>query len=552
MIDPRDCEPLFRLERRGSTPLARPSVRSLPCYRPGRSAAQARERYGVADAVTLASNELPYEPLPQVAEAIRVAIAEGNRYPDHRAGALRERLADIHRTTPDRIAVGCGTVGLLQQLALAYVDPGDEVVFADPSFEAYPIFTQLASGRARRVPLRRFTHDAAGLAHAIGERTKLVVVAEPNNPTGTAMADTDLAELADAVPETCVLVVDEAYVEFVTGRHVPDGATLLERHANAVVLRTFSKAYGLAGLRVGYAVGAPQLIVEIDKVLTPFGVNRLAQVAALASLDAHQELEERVRKVLAARGELCSLLRRAGWSVPDTQANFVFLPSGDASLALADDLERAGLVTRPFDGRGVRVTVGTSGDVERFAEAFIELATGAMSERLHAAWGLPTGVEGSAVAALLDKVDDVEMRLFRVARGRRVGPAEPVSDGAARRGDGQAWAILAELCDHWVDELEALLDADADRPTAIGRSGKDPLPIAAIAERRCRAPVQPFETAAHGLDRFRSLVAGMSRADWRRQGVASTFGVMGADRIVERLLVGPREEHVDHLETLGD
>ena len=230
-------------------PRARPSVASLPPYRPGRSAEQAEVDYGISGAIKLASNELPFAPLPSVAKAIASAIASVNRYPDHLARRLREQIAQTHGLSPSHVAVGCGTVGLLQQLALAFVSEGDEVVFAAPSFEAYEIFAQLSAGTPKRVPLKRLTHDAFGLAAALSERTRLVLVAQPNNPTGTAMSDADLSLLIDAVPKDAVVVVDEAYSHFATGRHLPDATALLSEHPNLVVLRTFSKAHGLAALR---------------------------------------------------------------------------------------------------------------------------------------------------------------------------------------------------------------------------------------------------------------------------------------------------------------
>lgn len=532
-------------------PVARPAVESLPSYRPGRSAAQAAEEHGFADAIKLASNELPFEPLPSVAKALSSAIAQANRYPDHGATTLRDRLAEHHHTTPEHVAVGCGTVGLLQQLALAYVDPGDEVVFAEPSFEAYPIFTQLAGGLARRVPLRRLTHDARGIAAALDDRTRLVFVAQPNNPTGTAMTGADLAWLAGQVPSRCVLVIDEAYFEFSTGRHLLDATQLLAEHANLVVLRTFSKAHGLAGLRVGYALASEPVVAAIDRVLIPFAVGRLAQVGALASLDAPTELDDRVVEVLRARTRLSAELRRSGWSIPDSQANFVFLPARGASVELAVELERAGLVTRPFEGIGVRVTVGRAVDVDRFAEAFARIAAGEMSERLHASWELPTGVEARAVAGWLDRLGAVEARLVELASSRRVGLTEPDEGGEERWDDGQVWAHLAEFGWYWIDELESVLDRASDRPVPFGRTKADPGRIAAIASNRSASPGEQLHVVTASTDRLRAVLCAMGSTDWARVGEHPTLGAMPVDKMLDEFLIGHYEQHAAQLESLG-
>jgi len=531
---------------------ARSAVESLPTYRPGRSAEQAAAEHGAIDAVKLASNELPFDPLPSVAKALVSAIGEANRYPDHLARTLREHLARHHQTTPDRIAVGCGTVGLLEQLALAYVDPGDSVIYAEPSFEAYPIFTQLSGGIAHRVPLRRLTHDARGLLAALDERSRLVLVAQPNNPTSTAMTAADVKAIAAGVPDNCVLVIDEAYHEFSTGRHLLDATRLLADHSNLVVLRTFSKAHGLAGLRVGYALGAPPIVATLDKVLIPFSVNRLGQIAAIASLDAPGELDDRVESVLSSRDLLCGELRHSGWSVPDTQANFVFLPAGEASDDLGVALERQGLVTRAFAGVGVRVTVGRTEQVDRFAEAFARISSGEMSEQLHASWGLPTGVEGRAVAGWLDRLDAVDSRLAGLASGRRKGLTDPDPGGDERWEDGQVWAHLAEFGSYWIDELELVLDRASTRPVPFGRTKSDPDRIAAIAAGHLTEPSEQFRSVGEAIDRLRAVITGMSSADWGRVGQHPTLGPMAVEAMLEEFLVGHYEQHAAQLESLGD
>jgi histidinol-phosphate aminotransferase len=245
--------------------------------------------HDLTSAVKLASNENPYDPLPSVREALTAALGGLPRYPDHRATAVRETLADRLGLTADRVTVGCGSVGILQQLLLTYVDPGQEVLYGWRSFEAYPIYTRTVGGAEVTVPNRREALDIAGMVAALSERTRLVMVTSPNNPTGTAVAHEDLVRLLDAVPPSCLVVLDEAYHEYVTGAHVHDAASLLDGYPNLAVLRTFSKAYGLAALRIGYLFGHPEVISAVDRTLVPFAVNGLAQVGALASLAADEE-----------------------------------------------------------------------------------------------------------------------------------------------------------------------------------------------------------------------------------------------------------------------
>jgi histidinol-phosphate aminotransferase len=356
-------------------------VADLPAYRPGRSAAMAMVDHDLPDAVKLASNELPWGPLPAVSGAIRAATGTAHLYPDHRAVALREDLAGVTGLAADQVAVGCGSVGLLQQLFLAYVDPGDGVVFPWPSFEAYPVYAATAAATTTLVPLRDHTFDLDAVAdaarsHPGGQPPKLLLLANPNNPTGTAVGRPAIERLLGAVDRRCLVVLDEAYREFVTRPDLPDTVPLLADHPNLVILRTFSKAHALAGLRIGYALAHPDVVVALDKVLVPFAVNGLGQVAARAALQHLPELRERVSVVTDERQRVVHELRRLGWPVPDAEANFVWVPAGDASTGLALDLERQGVVTRPFDGLGVRVTVGDRAANDRFLGAIATVAAG--------------------------------------------------------------------------------------------------------------------------------------------------------------------------------
>jgi histidinol-phosphate aminotransferase len=347
----------------------RPAIAALPAYRPGRSAAAAEADHGIVGAIKLASNEAPFGPLPSVADAIRSGIDRINLYADHGAGALRNDLAAHLGVKTEQVTIGAGSVGLLQQLVLTYCDRGDHVAMCWPSFEAYPVYAMLVEAEQVRVPLRDETFDLAALAAAITPETKLVFLANPNNPTGTVVGTDEIIAFLHAVPTECLVVLDEAYSEFVTDPRVTDSVPLLADHANLVVTRTFSKAHGLAGLRVGYAVGHPDVIAMIDRTLVPFVVNELAQRAACASLAAIDEMRERVATVVAERSRVTAALRTAGWTVPDPQANFVWLPVGAATAELGVALERRGVVTRAFPDLGLRVTTADAADNDRFLAA---------------------------------------------------------------------------------------------------------------------------------------------------------------------------------------
>jgi histidinol-phosphate aminotransferase len=351
----------------------RPTVQDLPAYRPGKGAAQAEAEHGIVDAIKLASNENPWPPLPSIVEAAAAAIAGSNRYADHRATAVRERLADTLGVAADAVTVGCGSVGLLQQLFLTYVDPGDHVVYPWRSFEAYPVYTQLMGATAVTVDLVDHAFDLDAVAAAVTAATKLVLLATPNNPTGTAVSTEAIGALVEAVDDDVVVVVDEAYREFVDPAFGDPVVDLVPAYPNVVVTRTLSKAQGLAGIRFGYAIGHPELIADVDKTLVPFAVNAVAQAAALATLDAGDEIAARVAAVLDERTRVVTALQSAGWELPDAQANFVYLPFGAATDDMYLALERRGVVTRPFSGEGIRVTIGSPAENDRFLATLAEI-----------------------------------------------------------------------------------------------------------------------------------------------------------------------------------
>jgi len=337
----------------------RPAVLGLPVYVAGRPAPTGPG--GVA--YKLSSNENPYPPLPGVLAATARAVEQMNRYPDMGNVAMTAALADRLGVPGAQLAFGTGSVAVLYHLLQATCSAGDEVVFAWRSFEAYPIAVELTGATAVPVPLGPgAVHDLDAMRAAITPATRAVLLCTPNNPTGPALDHAAVTAFIDGVPDDVLVVVDEAYVEFVTAPGAVRGLEVLVGRPNVVVLRTFSKAYGLAGFRVGYCVADPDLARAVRAVSLPFGVSVPAQAAVVASLAAEPELLERVAALVSARDDLAAGLRERGLEVPDAQGNFVWLPAGPLTTAYAEAFARAGVMVRPYaagaPGDGVRITVG--------------------------------------------------------------------------------------------------------------------------------------------------------------------------------------------------
>jgi histidinol-phosphate aminotransferase len=332
-------------------------------YQPGRRVSGPGGR-----SVKLSSNESPFGPLPSVAEAIAEAVRDVNRYPDNGAADLTEAISRRFDVPQEHIAIGCGSVGITQQLLEAAGEPGAEVLYAWRSFEAYPILVDLSAATSVRVPLRHETHDLNALAQAITPRTRVVFVCNPNNPTGTVVHAGPLAEFIDRVPADCLVVLDEAYAEYVRDPDVPDGIALYRDRPNLAVLRTFSKAYGLAGLRVGFMVAHPGVAGAVRKTMLPFAVNAIAQAAAIASLNAEGELLERVAVVVKERARVRDELLAQGWAVPPTEANFVWLRLAEDTQDFALACERAGVSVRTLGAEGARVSIGDHDENDAFLD----------------------------------------------------------------------------------------------------------------------------------------------------------------------------------------
>ena len=351
----------------------RPAIAELTAYKPGRSAADLARELGLPAAIKLASNEIAYPPLPSVVAAIAEAACIINRYPDNGSTELTAVLAERFALPVESIAVGCGSVSLCQQLVQSYAGPGDEVLFGWRSFEAYPLVITVAGATLRPVPLLDQTHDPDAMIAAMTEATRLIFVCNPNNPTGTALGRAAMNSLLDAVGPDILVVIDEAYREFVTDPDIPDGRELMRGRSNVGVLRTFSKAYGLAGLRVGYLLAEnPEIATAVRKTYVPFSVSTLAQVAALASLAAEDEMRERVAAVVSERERVSAALTDLGHPVPASHANFVWLPLGAGALEFAGFCEARGVIVRPFAGDGARVTIGSPVENDAFLSAFAD------------------------------------------------------------------------------------------------------------------------------------------------------------------------------------
>lgn len=336
------------------SPRLRNALDSLPSYKPGRAAPGG----GGGPVYKISSNENPYPPLPGVLEAATAAAGVMNRYPDMFATGLVAALAERFDVPESHLSTGTGSVGVLQQIVQATATEGDEVVYAWRSFEAYPIVVGISGATSVRVPLDADArHDLAAMADAITERTRLILVCSPNNPTGPVVRRAEMAAFLDRVPADILVVLDEAYCEFVRDPDAVDGVSLYRDRPNLCVLRTFSKAYGLAGLRVGFAVAHEPVADALRKTAVPFGVSGIAQQAAIESLRCEAALMDRVETLVAERERVRAALLDQGWDVPVSEANFVWLPLGSATTEFAAACEEAGVAVRPFPGEGCRITV---------------------------------------------------------------------------------------------------------------------------------------------------------------------------------------------------
>lgn len=357
-------------------PRYREALDRIQSYDPGKPIDEVSRELGISDIVKMASNESPYPPFPEVQEAIAVGIADVNRYPENNGYYLVRALADMHGLDPGQIWVGGGSTELLTCIGLAVGGTETSAVFPWPSFAMYPIITALSGAEPVRVPLDESMRlDAAALLDAVRPDTTLLYVCNPNNPTGTHLAKNAVDQIVDHVPEDVLVVIDEAYHHFVSA---PDYASALA-HAmarpNVVVTRTFSKVYGLAGMRVGYMVGDPTTLAQLRKTQVPFSVNSLAQAAATEALRHQDRVAQRVAANAAGRSQLLAGLAARNVPHADSQTNFILVTAA-APKETADRMLHHGVIVRPMGDSFLRVTVGTEAENERFFEAWDEVAGG--------------------------------------------------------------------------------------------------------------------------------------------------------------------------------
>jgi histidinol-phosphate aminotransferase len=345
--------------------LTRPELDVLPSYLPSPIPLDSSGAPQAPGAARLALNELPFGPLPGVLDALVAAAGASHRYPDMAALALRNALADHHGLTPDRIVTGFGSVYLLELLLKAVCEPGQEFVFPWRSYEAYPVAAVGGHLRPVRVPCADdFTQDLDAMAAAITADTRVALVCNPNNPTSTAVTRAELTKFIDSVPESVLVVLDEAYCEFVTDPDVPDGLAEFGDRRNVVILRTMSKAWGMAGLRLGWLAAAPEVAEAMRKLLAPFATSTFAEVAALAALEQEKEVRRRVDFITAERARMYPAVKEIAPGTPASQANFFWLPMPDAA-AFAAHCAAGGVLIRDFP-EAARVTIGTAEENDRF------------------------------------------------------------------------------------------------------------------------------------------------------------------------------------------
>jgi histidinol-phosphate aminotransferase len=364
--------------------LIRATLGELVPYEPGKPIEEVQRELGLDRVVKLASNEGPFGPFPAAREALARAAAELNRYPDGGAYRLRAALAELHDVRFEEVAIGAGADGVVDCVTQATLDPGDEAVCGWPSFPSYVIDARKLGAVPRTVPLRHHRYDLDVLLDAVGPRTKLVFVCHPNNPTGTTNTRAELDRYFDRVPDHVLTVLDQAYFEYLDDPDYANGiADYFKAGRSVLVLRTFSKIYGLAGLRVGYGIGPAEVVTAIGKVRRAFDVTTPGQVAALASLGNEGEVVRRRRLNEEGRGAVEAALRDHGLDVAGPAvANFVYAEGGDDSRPLFEALLREGVIVRPLHGFGapdaVRVTVGTPEENDLFARALTALRSKAL------------------------------------------------------------------------------------------------------------------------------------------------------------------------------
>lgn len=351
-------------------------IARLRPYVPGKPIEEVERELGLTDVIKLASNENPLGPSPRAVAAIQQGAPHVALYPEGGAPLLRQAVADHVNMPPDHLVFGSGSDEVLQLLALSFLKPGDETVQGDPTFAMYEIYATLVNARPIKVPLTNYTHDLEAMADAITPRTRLVLIANPNNPTGTFVGTSAVEKFLDRVPDDVLVVFDQAYDEYVHRTDRPDLRPLIRDGRNLIVLHTFSKVYGLAGLRVGYGIAKPQITDVLNRVRSPFNVNLLAQAAAAAALGDQEHVRHSVTINAEGRAYFYAAFQHLNLEFVPSEANFVLVDVARDSRAVFEALQRKGVIVRAGAGLGlprhIRVTVGTMPQNQRFVAALTD------------------------------------------------------------------------------------------------------------------------------------------------------------------------------------
>ncbi|MGI6611324.1 MAG: histidinol-phosphate transaminase [Limnochordia bacterium] len=354
-------------------PTHRPAIERISPYVPGKPITEVQEEYGLEDIIKLASNENALGPSPQAIQALEQAISSVHIYPDGAARALRSAIAQAYGVLPDEVFIGNGSDEIIKLLAEALLLPDDEVVFADVTFSEYAYATRLMGAREAVVPVLAETHDLRAMAARISQQTKIVYICNPNNPTGTYVGVDALDEFLSSVPEGVLVVLDEAYAEYADASDFPDVVDLMRQGQPVATMRTFSKIYGLAGLRVGYIIAPRPIVALLNRVKEPFNVNSLAQAAALAALGDTEHVRRSREMNSRGKAELYAAFTEMGLRYCPSQSNFIFVDLGRPCRPVYERLLQEGVIVRTgdiFDRPSfVRVTIGTSEENERFVKA---------------------------------------------------------------------------------------------------------------------------------------------------------------------------------------
>ncbi len=349
-------------------------IRTIKPYIPGKPVEELERELGISESIKLASNESPLGPSPRVVRALRKGMADLNRYPDGSGYYLKEKLSAKLGVSPDEILLGNGSNEVIELAVRAFLNPGEEAVMAHPSFVVYSMITQAAGGKSVVVPLKDWRHDLAAMASRITERTKIVFLANPNNPTGTIINRSEMDSFMRKLPDGVLVVIDEAYHEYVSSPEYPDSMKYLRQGKDILILRTFSKIYGLAGLRIGYGIAGTPIITDMNRVRQPFNVNSLAQIAALAALDDTAHIEK--AKKINERGKkfLYRKLKSLKINYVKTEANFIYIFfNDDIAPMLYNELLNEGVIVRPMGPREMRITIGLPKENRRLIEVLQKL-----------------------------------------------------------------------------------------------------------------------------------------------------------------------------------